>query len=133
MLIKGWASKMEFPRILDEWDFNIIKELVEKNYSETELFDFKLDLQSVKKQEKIVCAFANTNGGFLIFGIGDKKETDRIIGIDPKRDFQTHFYDSIRMIEPSVYFKFKQPPIQIPDSDRIIPVYFIPRSNEKPP
>lgn len=123
---------IDFPRTLEEWNYNIIEELVEKNYSETEFFDFKMDLQSVKKQEKIVCAFANTNGGFLIFGIGDKKETDRIIGIDPKRDFQTHFYDSIRMIEPTVYFEFKQPPIQIPDSDRIIPVYFIPQSNEKP-
>ncbi|NPD90008.1 MAG: ATP-binding protein [Asgard group archaeon] len=123
---------MKFPRTLDEWNYTIIKELVDKNYSETEFFDFKTDLLEPKKQEKIVCSFANTNGGFLIFGIRDKKETNRIIGIELKKDFQTHFYDRINMIEPTVYFEFKQPPIQIPDSDRIIPVCYIPQSNEKP-
>lgn len=123
---------MDFPRTLEEWNYNIIKELVDKNYSETEFFDFKAELLQPPKQEKIVCAFANTNGGFLLFGIGDIKETDRIIGIDLKRDFQTNFYDKIRMIEPTVYFEFKNPPIQIPDSNKIIPVCFIPKSNEKP-
>ncbi len=123
---------MQFPRILEKWNYDIIKELVDKNYFETEFFDFKANLQAPLKQEKIVCAFANTNGGFLIFGVGDIKTTDRIIGIDRKRDLSKEFYDKIRMINPSINFEFKQPPIQIPHSDKIVPVCYIPRSNERP-
>lgn len=123
---------MQFPRILEDWNYNLIKELVNKDYFETEFFDFKADLQPAPKQEKIVCAFANTIGGFLIFGVGDIKKTDRIIGINKKRDMSKEFYDKIKMIDPSVNFDFKQPPIQIPNSDKIIHVCFIPKSSERP-
>lgn len=123
---------MKFPSSLKEWNFEIIKNLVEKNYSETEIFDFKSNLQPSIKQERIVCAFANTSGGFLIFGVGDTKKTDRIIGIPSKVDFQKKFYDKIRMIEPSVYFEFKQPAIRIPHSDKVIHVCYIPRSSDRP-
>ncbi len=77
---------MQFPRTLEEWNYDIIKELVDKDYFETEFFDFKADLQPAPDQEKIVCAFANTIGGFLIFGVRDINKPDRIIGIGRKRD-----------------------------------------------
>jgi predicted HTH transcriptional regulator len=123
---------MQFPRILEDWNYDIIKELVDKDYFETEFFDFKADLQPAPDQEKIVCAFANTIGGFLIFGVRDINKPDRIIGIGRKRDMSKQFQDKIRKINPSVYYVFKQPPIQIPNSDNVIHVCSIPRSSERP-
>ena len=86
--------------------------------------------------EKTVCAFANTEGGFLIFGIKDNRElslAERIIGIDPKRDFPREFGDKIRdKIDPPVYFEFKNPPIKIPNSTNVIHVIKIPQSSERP-
>jgi len=122
------------PYELEDWNYEVIKKLIESNFFETNKFDFKEDIP--KEIEKTVCAFANTEGGFLIFGIKDDRElsfTERIIGIDPKRDFPREFGDKIRdKIDPPVYFEFKNPPIKIPNSTKVIHVIKIPQSPERP-
>ena len=123
---------MIIPKTLDEWDFNKIKSFVDLNMFETDHFDFKADLQPAEHQERTVSAFANTSGGFLIFGIRDMSKTNRIVGIDKKKDLPKLFQDRNRKIEPSVYYEFKQPPIPIPNSDKVIHICFIPKSSESP-
>jgi len=123
---------MIIPKTLDEWDYNTIKRFVDLNMFETDHFDFKADLQPAENQERTVSAFANTSGGFFIFGIRDMSKTNRIVGIDKKKDFPKLFQDKNQKIEPSVYYEFKQPPVLIPNSDNVIHVCFIPKSSESP-
>ncbi len=122
------------PSDLRDWNYETIKKLIEANFFETDRFDFKEDIPS--DIEKTVCAFANTEGGFLIFGVKDDRDLsleERIVGIDYKRDFPREFGDKIRdKIDPPVYFEFKNPPIKIPNSKNVIHVIKIPQSPERP-
>ena len=97
---------LNFPKALEDWNYDIIKDLVDKGYYETDMFDFKAELPKVDTLSRTVCAFANTNGGFLIFGVQDIKASsnNRIIGIAKNKDFIKEFQDKIKNIEPSVYF-----------------------------
>jgi len=122
------------PYELEDWNYEVIKKLVQANLFETDKFDFKEDIP--REIEKTVCAFANTEGGFLIFGIKDDRKlplTERIIGIPSERDFPREFGDKIRdRIDPPVYFEFKNPPIKIPNSSNVIHIIKIPQSPERP-
>ena len=121
---------MNLPNDLENWDFDTILELVDQSLFETEEFDFKADLPQVL--DKTVCAFANSKGGFLIFGIKDQRNIptmDRIQGISPKRDFPKEFGDKIsQKITPPVRFNFKNPPLKL-HSGNVIHVIHIPQSN----
>ncbi len=122
------------PYDLRDWNYDTIKKLIKANFFETDRFDFKEDIP--KYIEKTVCAFANMEGGFLIFGVKDDRDLslkDRIVGIDYRRDFPREFGDKIRdKIDPPVYFEFKNPPIKIPNSKNVIHVIKIPQSPERP-
>lgn len=129
------------PNDLNDWSLDLIIKLVEEGYFETERFDFKVDIphkddaSGKERLEKSFCAFANTEGGFLIFGIRDSKKLsleDRIIGIDPGADLPRLIGDKINNVEPSIYFDFKNPPIRIPNSKNIIHIIKIPLSPNRP-
>lgn len=130
--MRGGGIQM-IPHELKEWDYALIKELVNRGFFETDKFDFKKDLP--ENLEKSVCAFANTEGGFLIFGIKDDRsisDEERIIGIGPTRDFPREFGDKIINTEPHIYYSFKNPPINIPNSKNVIHVVKISQSPERP-
>ncbi len=63
------------PNSLDDWDFQLVEKLVKDGLFETDKFDFKEriphknDRSGKARLEKSACAFANTEGGFLVFGI----------------------------------------------------------------
>jgi hypothetical protein len=121
------------PTNLGDWDYELVKKFVEEGLFETDRFDFKEEIPN--DPEKSVCAFANTEGGFLVFGIKDNRSLSpemRIKGIDPNRDFPREFGDKIINIEPHVYYSFKNPPINIPDKKNVIHVIKIPQSPERP-
>lgn len=129
------------PNKLKDWNFGIVRKLIEEGLFETEKFDFKKDIphknDNIGKErlEKSVCAFANTEGGFLIFGIKDDKSLsvdERIIGIDPKRDFPREIGDKIMNVEPLIYYDFKNPPLHIPKNEEIIHIIEIPKSTNRP-
>lgn len=116
------------PRILDEWNLSVIVDLLQKGYYETEYFDFKEKLpnkndeRGKKRLIKACCAFANSIGGFLVFGINDKKEhtvTERLIGIDPTVDFPEHFGNFPQSCTPSVEWDFKNPAITLENGNAI--------------
>ena len=131
------------PNSLDNWDYDLIKRLVGDGFFETDKFDFKEKLlhrkddgKSITRLRRTVCAFANTEGGFLIYGVKDDRSLSydkRIIGIDSKKGFPLEFGDKIgRVVEPQVYYDFKNPPIKIPNSSRVLHVIKIPQSPERP-
>lgn len=122
---------MKLPNDLEKWDFNTILRLVDKGVFETEDFDFKGDIP--QELDKTVCAFANSKGGFLIFGVRDKRQIsneDRIQGIIPKKDFPKEFGDKLTgKIAPPIRYDFKNPPIRIPHNENVIHVVHIPKSS----
>lgn len=126
---------MEYPKTLDDWNYKIIEELVSLGIEENEIFDFKVDISG--KIDNISCSFANTNGGFIVIGIADQKHAThnkgkRIKGFPTDKEIKTLFYNKIKYIQPSISFEFKEPPISIPDNDRVLHVCYIPKSQNRP-
>jgi hypothetical protein len=129
------------PKNLNDWNFELIKKLVNQGWFETDTFDIKEDIphkndiSRKQRLEKSICAFANTYGGFLLFGIKDDKSLPaekRIIGIEPKRDFPREIGDKTKNIEPMIYYNFKNPPIKIPFNNNVIHILEIPKSPKRP-
>lgn len=129
------------PRNLNDWNFEVIKKLVGQGWFETDTFDIKEniphknDINGRQRLENSTCAFANTDGGFLLFGIKDNKSLsveERIVGIEQKRDFPREIGDKIRNVEPLIYYNFKNPPIKIPSNKNVIHVIEIPKSPKRP-
>ena len=134
-----------FPRELSEWNYNVIKELAERSYLETNTIEFKpaLKSRSTSYQEKekfnnrilqTTCAFANTNGGFIVFGLEDMGKNKQIdlIGLEKSDDLPKEFGDKIKAINPIVDFDFKNPPIEIPRTEKVLFVVQILQSIDRP-
>jgi len=129
------------PKSLTEWSIPIITDLLIQGYYETEFFDFKEMLPHSKNNQpektrlyKNCCAFANSAGGFLVFGIKDNKTLpaqDRLVGFDPAYDFPEHFGSYPRICNPSIPWNFQNPPLQL-NNGRVIHVVEIPRSWNAP-
>jgi predicted HTH transcriptional regulator len=133
------------PRTLEEWDYPAIKRLVVNGFYETDTFEFKPSLKPAfgdpKKRDEFnerilnsVCAFANTYGGFMVFGIEDLKNKsgeDRIVGLG-RTDLAVEFGERIKSIDPTIYYNFKNPPVPIPNKDKVIFVAHIPLSSSRP-
>jgi hypothetical protein len=127
------------PDSLDSWTYDTIKTLVDNDYLEDQTFEFKpaIRSRSPSLNQRIVettCAFANTDGGFMIFGIEDLGNTkqDRIKGIERSDDSAKEFGDKIKLIYPRVDFKFKNPPLEIPGKDTVLFVVHIIRNKSGP-
>ncbi len=104
------------PKSLTEWSIPAITNLLIQGYYETEFFDFKEMLPHSKDEagrirlSKSCCAFANSSGGFLIFGVKNGVSlsiTDRLVGIDPAHDFLEHFGSYPRTCNPSIPWSFQ--------------------------
>jgi predicted HTH transcriptional regulator len=129
-----------WPQKLDGWSLSAIEELLIKGCFESDGFDFKERLPHSKNQDearrllKTCCAFANSSGGFLIFGVRDDRGAlaeDRLVGLDPAEDFPEHFGKFPQKCIPGVYWNFRNPPLTLPNG-RIIHVIEIPGSWKKP-
>ena len=128
------------PRRLDEWNLDIIKNLLAKGYYESEFFDFKErlphknDCSGKDRLTKACCAFANSNGGFLIFGISDDRslsEEGRLLGLDRHIDFPEHFGNYPKQCMPNMDWDFKNPSLELENGNRIH-IVWIPKSWEGP-
>lgn len=131
------------PTSLEEWTLDAVKELLIKGVFESDWFDFKValphkDAKSDKDRlRKTIAAFANTDGGFLIYGVKDDRNLsveERLIGLDLAFDFPRHFgeYASGEKIAPSVEWEPRPEPIMIPKTGKLIHVIWIRRSWRKP-
>lgn len=79
---------MVFLKPLEQLDFSDIAKLQSNKICESEILDYKEELIEDNKLLKEVSAFANTQGGFLIFGIkeiGKGTYPEEIAGIDNDR------------------------------------------------
>lgn len=128
------------PALLADWNLEVIRDLLTKGYSESESFDFKemlprsSDDSGKLRLVKECCAFANGQGGFLLFGIADDKSKpieSRLVGIPPALDFPEQFGNYPRRCTPSVYWDFRNPPIGLA-SGAAIHVVHIAQSYDAP-
>jgi predicted HTH transcriptional regulator len=128
------------PQKLSDWTVEVVTEILVTKRFETETFDFKEMLPNSRENKpkerlkKTCCAFANSEGGFIVFGVSDdkrKKPKDRIIGLDPKIDFPEHFGNYPKACSPSIYWTFLNPPLTLPNNN-VIHIAQIPKSWNAP-
>jgi len=128
------------PEVLEQWNINTLIDLLTKGYFESEEFDFKENLPHNSDEGgklrlvKTCCAFANSSGGFLIFGVSNNGSVpvhDRLVGINSNFDFPEHFGSYPQKCMPSVTWDFKNPPISL-ENGKVIHIIHIPRSWNAP-
>ncbi|MBL9005282.1 MAG: ATP-binding protein [Myxococcales bacterium] len=128
------------PETLGGWTLEVIHRLVEQGIFETDRFDFKEMLPNPKddagkrRLRRDIAAFANVEGGFLIYGVKDDKRLpaeQRIVGVPKTQDFPVEFGNFPSACEPSVAWDFKNSPLMI-DGGRAIHVVHVPSSRTKP-
>ncbi len=132
---------MDVPHALNEWTLDIIEEIISKGIFETDAFDFKKclpvkdDDQGKKRLRKTIAAFANSGGGFLVYGIDDDKRIsgkDRMIGMDIAYDFPACFGNYPASCQPSVEWNFLNPPIRIRNKGNVLHICEIKSTWKRP-
>jgi hypothetical protein len=91
------------PARLEDWTLATIETIAASGIMENDVYEFKADLQPPEHQQRNIAAFANTRGGYLIFGVSDDR---RVVGVkNPEliRDFGTKIN---RNIEPAPSYTF---------------------------
>jgi hypothetical protein len=127
---------MPAPSNLDAWTLDAIRALIGEGVFEDRIFDFKERLPDSRDrdgQERIVtacAAFANTDGGFLVFGVDDHRAhsvPNRLVGIDRTVQFAEQFDVYPQRCTPAVKFG----PIKTLsiDNGRLILVIQVPRDS----
>ena len=85
---------------------NIVRHLISKG--EGENIEFKEAKESIPKSTyNTVCAFLNTSGGTLLFGVNDKGE---IVGVNPDcvSKMKKNFSDTVKQLNPPVCLELKE-------------------------
>src|SRR5258708_4467058 len=124
---------MNFSADINQWDYNTINRLVTQHDAEPGLYDFKEVLSGtgphVNKEKlnnsmrKAVCALANADGGYIIFGVKDPKNhphltaEERIVGIPKSSEYLKEFGDKISRIQRNVPCIYPDRLIDLPGND----------------
>jgi len=128
------------PNPLQHWTINHIVQLAGRGVYESDSFDLKetiphpSDLDGKHRLRKTCAAFANSTGGFLIFGVTaqlTQPATERLIGIDAIVDFPIQFGNFPSSCLPSVEWSLKTLTLST-DSNRVIHIVYIPQSWKAP-
>ena len=128
------------PKALSHWTLEVVSELLSKGYYESEEFDFKEQLPDVRddpgkgRLRRTCCAFANSDGGFLVYGVSDdasKSPEDRLVGVDKALDFPVLFGNFPADCQPSIDWTFQNPPLEL-KRRRVLHIVQIPKSWKAP-
>jgi hypothetical protein len=128
------------PDNLDGWTLPVIESLLQQGVFESDRFDFKEMLPHAKddvgklRLAKTCAAFANSSGGFLVFGVKDDMGltvSQRLAGLDPGEDLPGRFGSFPAIPEPSVAWNFRNPAIRLA-TGRLVHVVHIPASARRP-
>jgi hypothetical protein len=128
------------PDSLEGWTLTIIDGLLHQGIFESDRFDFKEQIPSPNdaagklRLTKTCTAFANSGGGFLVFGVKDENGLPpslRVVGIDPNDDFPVRFGNFPAVAEPSVDWHFRNPALRL-SNGRFVHIAHIPASPRRP-
>jgi hypothetical protein len=139
---------MEIPAKIDQWTFETVREIVQHHDFEPGLFDFKAALRAthdasksdlVSSIRRTACAMANGLGGYIIFGVLDRKRLghgsaeDLITGIPIDGELRKEFGEKIADIQPEIYFEATPKALILPaNSQRGVFVVHVPQSPRRP-
>ena len=140
------SERTELPSQLDDWTWDTVITIVKKHEFEPGIYDYKDALRPTGDQKyreahtdsvrRTVCSMANTSGGFILFGVSDRKKSastpeERIKGILVEGDLRKEFGDRIAPLLPDVYFDAIL--LRFPnDSSKGVFVVHIPHSRRRP-
>jgi hypothetical protein len=119
---------VKIPNSLVEWTFDVVDKLISDRIFEGYKLDYKKDLPDSDTITSLCCAFANTEGGFIIFGIDDSSVFS-IDGLKYDKEYGNKFGAKLKA-EPEVKFSIKS--IEIPKIDKYLYVFEIPKSDLSP-
>jgi predicted HTH transcriptional regulator len=115
------------PHNLEGWTLPIVQTVAAAGVFENDVFDLKAALQHPEHQRKTVAAFANTAGGFLVFGVTNDREVIGVANSELPRDFGSRLTTGV---EPSIEYGFA-PPLRL-SSDKAVVVCHVPKSKRGP-
>jgi Putative DNA-binding domain len=118
------------PQKLDDWTYQLVNELVNKNVGESYRHDFKADIPDSDSLTAICCSFANTDGGFIVLGVSENNAKWKIKGIDNDKEIAHRFGQKINA-DPTIQFDLPKI-IPITNSTKVLAVFHIPKSSERP-
>ncbi len=121
---------MNVPVALEDWSYNAVVELARVGRCEGERHDFKFNLPDANSLTKVACAFANSQGGFVVVGVKDRSGHFLVEGIGPDGEIAKKFSDKIHAA-PSVSFSSPRD-INVPQTSKVLYVFHIPPSPERP-
>lgn len=99
-------------------------ELIEEG--ESSICEFKRKFSSHQKIAREIIAFANTKGGFLIFGVDDDK---KIIGVESEKEIAELITDTVKnYCEPPIYVTMHYKNL----NGKEVVVIEVPESDDKP-
>lgn len=131
---------IEIPDDVEQWTYGKIVDLVHEGYDENDVLEIKKEINTDSERfTQSVCAFANTDGGTIIFGIDNNRQkslhlNDRICGLDDTDQLKRNIIDKIKNIEPSIPIKnliFRKSNIKLPNG-KVIVILKVQSSNNKP-
>ena len=118
-------------RELSDWDYDYVVQLAKSGTGEADWYDFKKDFPPSQNVTDTICSFANTNGGYFILGVGNPdRKNFTIKGIANNTEL-THILRQKVHADPYIYFS-EPKIIPIPNSEKVIAVFYIPISNDRP-
>jgi hypothetical protein len=125
---------MVFLKPIDDLKIEDIERLKTNKICESQILDYKEGIIEDHKLVKQISAFANTQGGFLIFGVketGQGGYPEEISGIEHK-EINTERLEQIVLsnTEPRISIKLRE--IQIPETTKSLLIIEIPNSYLKP-
>ena len=118
-----------FTKEVTEMTFSDIRALVDEKIPESSILDYKEEMISADKLGKLMTAFANGSGGYIIIGISEEtkygKKTgkpDNIIGV-VKADYSIQITNiALGQTQPQIIPQIKDNIIHPDDSDKVIVV-----------
>lgn len=128
---------------LEDWNAEAILTLLDRDEGEGYFHDFKTALNAPdpshnRNIRKAAASFANTSGGFLVFGVKDKAQAagrERFIGISDVSEFAKQLTNKLSGNEVVPPVAFEGPrviPIEHSGSPRNVVVVRVPESQLKP-
>jgi len=94
------------PKNLEEWSISTIDSLVEQRYPELDALDFKEKMPD--DFEKDICAFANSGGGFVVFGISGKDKAEVKRPLSDEHNIIQKLTGKMALIDPTPIISTKK-------------------------